>query len=507
MSYSISKDSAEPLPSPSATVATPDNRSSSDGQRFLSSPLILRNLSAEYSVFENDSKYAPYFLNDSTIDHQAASPQLTGFTYEILPLSSEEDDAGSAFHDVHYRSSDALSVMKEKSRGHVFAIALHRDNSAFIVAHDSFLNVESYSTRVRRDDSALSNAHEGLHSRSAIHFWVVISMASCPNHVTFAAVSRSSIICFPDSGLFYSGARLLDLQVPSSFQIIRGFSHAIILHFRSLEQLHLFGDEKSCKELRRLLNDALPESVPSNTANTTTSHDGFHAAVDVQTKANFEIFVSGMLDLGPCFGTADLGSTKLSFEFKTDPPSVHDLDLFVSKTRFLENLVELQLTDMSLGPDGAAIVAKMLSDNSRHLTYLSLTRNPLNDSGCACICDSLAENSSLTKLSLGDVNATSITAYRISKLLLLNPTIQTLALYSNPIEHDGFVFIFNSLQTNSSLKSLSIHDCPKFDPACAAKLVHLLQFNTCLDYVSMGGNKIGLELENEIKFMYAPETF
>jgi hypothetical protein len=506
MSYSFSKDSAEPLPSPSDTVATPDNRSSSDGQRFLSSPLILRSLSAEHSAFENDSKYEPYFLNDSThwtIDHQAAPPQLTGFTYEILPLTSEEDDAGTASHDVHYRSSDVLSIVKENSRGHVFAIALHRDKSAFIVAHDSFLDVKTHSTRVRRDDSALSNAPEGLHSRTVIQFWAV--MASCPNHVTFAEVSRSSNLCFPDSGLFYSGARFLDLQVPSSLQIIRGFSYAIIHHFRSLEQLHLFGDERSCRELRRLINDVLPESVPSNTANTTTSHDGFHAAVDFQTKANFEIFVSGMLDLGSCFGTADLRSTKLSFEFKT--PTVHDLDFFVSKTRYLENLVELQLTDMSLGPDGAAIVAKMLSNNSRRLTYLSLTRNPLNDSGCAYICDSLAENSSLTKLSLGNVHATSITAHRISKLLLLNPAIQILALYANPIEQDGFVSIFNSLQTNSSLKSLSIHDCPKFDLACASKLVHLLQFSTCLDSVSMGGNKIGLELENEIKFMYAPETF
>jgi hypothetical protein len=338
------------------------------------------------------------------------------------------------------------------------------------------VNIQSYEVPLHSDDLAQGNGPEGLQTHNSVHFWIALPIASDPDHVTFADVPRSSVICFPHLCLLYTGASVLDMPLPA-IQFVHGYSRAIVYRFRSLKQLHLFGDKKSCKALRRKLDGTLPEetsnagsiaTLPDHSDTTTCGATGFNI------KANFEIFVLGMMDLGSHFGMVDLQSSKLSFE--SIVPSICDIEVFVSKTVFLKNLTELQLTKMSLGPDGASIVAKMLSRDSSHcLTYLSLTGNPLKDEGCARICDSLADNTSLTKLSLGHVNATSITAHNISRLLLSNTTIQSIALYNNRIGEDGFASMFNALQVNTSLTWLSFQDCPKFDSVCAAKLTHLLQ--------------------------------
>jgi hypothetical protein len=452
-----------------------------------SSPI--KSLSEEYLTLEDNEKYEPYYLEDSTVDFSAELQPLTRFSYERIALSKDASE-GSDSHVLHYRSQDAHTIITERSyqRGHVYAIAFEGNDSAFIVPHDSFTNVQSCPTRMRSDDSNQTSTLERQQqqpcqkqqqqSRISISFWIVLNWASGLDQITFAEVPRTSVICFPDAGLFFTGAGLLDLPLSSTTKGVRRFSRAIISYFRCLEQLHIFGDKKVCKAMRHLLDDESAKSLPSNMTS-------FQVAADVQTTANFEIFVLGK---------------KLSFMSMT--PSIHDLEIFVSKTRFMENLVELQLISMSLCADGAAVIAKMLSSNFCKLSYLSMTRNPLNDLGCTCICESLAGNTSLTKLSLGDVNATSISAHHISTLLLFNSTLETLSLYENPIEKDGFVSIFNSLQQNSSLTSLSFQDCPKFDPACATKLVRLLQVNTRLIHVGLSGNKIGRELDQEIQFMY-----
>lgn len=457
------------------------------------------------SSFEDDAHDEPFFFDSVLVEPQTALETLTKITFVTLPLS-EGDHAASYPHAAHYRSSDALSLLGQdtlaQNRGHVLAIILYGDSTATIVPYGSLVNIQSYAMRLHSDDLAQGNGPEGLQPDISVRFWIALPIASDPDHVTFSDVPRSSVICFPHLGLLHTGASVLDMPLPA-IQFVHGYSRAIVNRFRSLKQLHLFGDKKSCKALRRQLDGTLPEetsnagstaTLPDHSDTTTCGVTGFNI------KANFEIFVFGMIDLGSHFGMVDLQCSKLSFS--STVPSICDLEVFVSKTVFLKNLNELQLTNMSLGPDGASIVAKMLSrDSSHYLTYVSLSHNPLKDEGCACICDSLVDNTSLTKLSLGGVNATSITARNISRLLLSNTTIQSIALYNNRIGKDGFASMFNALQVNTSLTWLSFKDCGKFDSECAAKLTHLLQSNTHLVHVGVEGNQISIELDKEIKVM------
>jgi hypothetical protein len=457
-------------------------------------------------AFEDDARDEPFFFDGVLVEPKTELETLMKITFVTLPLS-EGDGTASYSHAAHYRSTDALSLIGEntlaQSRGHVFAIILDGDNAATFVPYGSLVNIQSYAMRSHGDDLAQSNGAEGVQPHISVRFWIALPIASDSDHVTFADVPRGSVMCFPFLGLLYTGASILDMPLPA-IQFVRGYSRAIINHFRSLKQLHLVGDKKACKALRRQLNGTLPEET-GNAGSTATLPDHSDATTCGVTcssiQANFEIFVLGMMDLGSDFGMVDLQCSKLSFS--SIVPGICDLEVFVSKTLFLKNLTEVQLLDMSLGPDGAAVVAKLLSrDSSHHLTYISLTRNPLKDEGCACICDNLADNTSLTKLSLGNVNATSITAHNISRLLLSNSAIRSIALYDNLIEEDGFVSMFNALQINTSLTWLSFQDCPKFDAVCAAKLIHLLRSNTQLVHVGVSGNPTGRDLDQEITCMY-----
>jgi len=451
--------------------------------------------------------YEPFFLQGVLIEPQTELQKLKRFTFETH-TASEGDGTSSesiVFHLTHYRSLDALSLVGAnaftQNRGHVLAIVRFGNDSAAVVPYGSLISVRSYSMPVIGDHLTESNIPERTQQHESIYFWIPIAVH--PHHVTFAEVPCLSVMCFPQMGFLHTGASIIDMVLPE-VQCVHGYSCAIAHHFRSLKQLHLFGNKKAGKALRLQLAGAVPAETHSNKPDTSpTLPENLRvtsdSAVFYNFKANFEIFVFGIVDLGTCFGTTELECKKLSFSKLA--PSVCDLQVLVSKTGFLNNLAELQLLTCSIGPDGAAVVSKMLSSDLHRLEYLSLSRNPLNDEGCTCICDNLTRNTSMTKLSLGDVNATSFTARNLSRLLSINVSITTLALYENPIEEDGFFCMLDTLQTNSSLTCLSLQDCTKFDKICADKLIHLLRFNVQLTEVKVSGNPIGRELDQEIDMM------
>lgn len=434
--------------------------------------------------------HEPFFIPHFPIQLPAELQTLPRFSFETLVLSESHSDSPIA----QYHSLDAISCIGEgavaQSRGCVFAVALFDDRSAAIIPHTSLLNVESGLVPIPCSHSSQVSTAEGLLPR--VNFWTIFSVASDTNRVTFAAVPPLSVMLFPGTGLFHTKATILDMCLPDTPRVcacVRGYSLALPRHFQNLKQLHLFGDKKAAKALRLQLTEARQSKV--------TSPEKGEDCI-----AEFEIFLLGKVDLGVCFGTAGILDHRL--EFRAIAPSIVDIEVLVLKTRYLQNLVDLLLYECEIGPDGAAVLAKILSSDSHRLNYLSLTRNPLNDDGCSGICNSLIGNTCLTELSLGRVNATSITADHVSNLLLRNSVIKKISLYENPIEEAGFLKIFDALQTNSSLTSLSFQECSMFNHFCATELKRLLQSNVNLIHVGLSGNPIGREMDQEIEYMYGP---
>lgn len=451
-------------------------------------------------ALEDNALYEPFLLEDALMEPPDLQG-LTKFTFQTLHVTDTDCSESIV---CHYRILDSILLVAgnafAQKRGHVLAIIRFGDDSAAIVPYGSLCNFKSHSAFLISGHSTQSNTLEGTHPNTSIRFWT--SVASDVDHVTFVEVPCLSVICFPQMGFFHTRARIIDMQLPV-IQCVQSYSCAISHHFRNLKQLHLFGDKKACKALRLQLNGTLSPESPIKT-NSITSLDDHHLTGDddlfCKFKADFEIFIFDVLDLGACFGKAELQCKKLSFSKLSF--GIYDIQVLVSKTFFLKNLAGMQLISCSIGPDGASVVSKMLSSDLHHLEYLSLTGNPLNDEGCSYICDSLTHNTSLTKLSLGDVNASSSTAHNLSRLLLNNCFIQILSLYENPVEEDGFFSLFDALQTNSCLTNLVLSDCPKFDTICAAKLINLLRLNVQLTEVKVSGNPIGREMDQEISLMY-----
>jgi hypothetical protein len=435
----------------------------------------------------------PFFLPDFPIQLPAELQALPRFTFETLVLSESDSDSPIA----QYHSLDAITCIGEgavaQSRGCVFAVALFDDHSAAIIPHTSLLNVESGPAPLPCNHSSQISTEEG--PQPCVAFWTIFSVASDTNHVTFAAVPPLSVMLFPGTGLFYTKATILDMclpDIPCVCACVRGYSLAFPRHFQNLKQLHVFGDKKTAKALRLQLTEARQSKAPS-------------PEKGEDCMAEFEIFLLGKVDLGVCFGVAGILDHRL--EFRAIAPSIFDIEVLVSKTRYLQNLVDLLLYECEIGPDGAAVLAKILASDSHRLNYLSLTKNPLNDEGCSSICNSLIGNACLTELSLGHVNATSITADHVFNLLSRNTVIKKLSLYENPIEEAGFLKIFDALQTNSSLTSLSFQECPMFNHFCATELKRLLQSNVNLIHVGLSGNPIGREIDQVIEYMYVPIQF
>ncbi len=451
---------------------------------------------------QGDFDLEPFVLHDLPIQLPASLRTLTRFAFEALVLS-EWDGAGPD-PPAQYRSLDAISCIGEdavaQSRGCVFVVTIFDDHSAAIIPHRSLLNFDSGSVSVQCDvkcdrssvsvqcdrSSQISNCEA---SQPRVLFWMVSSVASDTHHVIFDAVPPLSVMLFPGTGLFHTEAAIIDMCLPDIPRNVHGYSLAFSRHFQNLKQLHLFGDKKAAKALRLHLTEA-------RLSKATSLEKG---APFLDCMADFEIFVFGKVDLG-CFGAAGISDHHL--EFRTIAPSIFDIEVLVLKTRYLQKLVSLLLYDCQIGPDGAAVVAKMLSSDFHCLNYLSLSQNPLHDEGCSSICDSLIGNTSLTKLSLGHVNATSITADHVFNLLSSNSVLKNLSLYENPIEEAGFLKIFDALHTNSSLTILSFQDCSEFNAFCAIELKSLLQSNVSLTKVGLSGNKIGRELDQDIMNMY-----
>ena len=189
--------------------------------------------------------------------------------------------------------------------------------------------------------------------------------------------------------------------------------------------------------------------------------------------------------------------------------SLTHLDLSDSENSFIDSgshcvfeglqhnntLVNLNLSNTGItaaDPDTARSLSKMLQVN-KSLKHLDLSRNFLlfEDS---CVFDGLRHNSTLTHLSLSNNNQYSDTGPDISssfiQMLRVNQSLTHLDLSENEICDPGAYYIFEGLQSNTTLVNLNLSNTgiTAADPDTARSLTKMLQVNKSLTHLDLSKN-------------------
>lgn len=135
----------------------------------------------------------------------------------------------------------------------------------------------------------------------------------------------------------------------------------------------------------------------------------------------------------------------------------HELDLILQRLRSDDPaLTALDLTNRQVGNGGLLVGAPSLVGNE-HLLELNLSYNGfVGDEAVKVLCESLADNGKLQKLSLagnpiGDAGAKAIATY-----LQSDPPLEELSLYHCQLTDEAVLHLANALQFNSRLVRLNL---------------------------------------------------
>jgi Ran GTPase-activating protein (RanGAP) involved in mRNA processing and transport len=121
------------------------------------------------------------------------------------------------------------------------------------------------------------------------------------------------------------------------------------------------------------------------------------------------------------------------------------------------SLEELELSNCSIGDDGALHLARGLSSENCHLKTLKIINNGIGDNGARHLaCALVSENCRLESLDVSDNSIGDDGARAIGAALSQNPVLVKLFLHENYIGHDGAVAIADALTSNRSLRHLEI---------------------------------------------------
>ena len=121
-------------------------------------------------------------------------------------------------------------------------------------------------------------------------------------------------------------------------------------------------------------------------------------------------------------------------------------------------LVRLIVTKCCLTCTGAVNISKVLRINGT-LKYLDISCNSIGDDGISAISDGLHVNTMLVQLVARRCEFFSKGAENVAKMLQSNKTLKYLDISGNHIEDDGAVAVTCSIQINTTLTELMLHEC------------------------------------------------
>ena len=105
---------------------------------------------------------------------------------------------------------------------------------------------------------------------------------------------------------------------------------------------------------------------------------------------------------------------------------------------------------------GAVSISKMMMVN-HSLQELSISRNNIGDDGISAIARALC-NCKISKLSVGNCGITLIGARSLAKAISSHYTIRMLVLINNPITVEGALLVINSAVHNTVCEYVIIDD-------------------------------------------------
>ncbi len=229
-------------------------------------------------------------------------------------------------------------------------------------------------------------------------------------------------------------------------------------------------------------------------------------------------------DSSLCVFVADLLNHNLNLDNTTmNPIDCLSVGYFASVCSNTSNEFTLSLRSCSIGDQGCKFLARRLSkcpnsqskislnlhvndiheegihhiaeviENPTLISELSLSYNPIGNSGLSTLCEALSTNTSLKNLNLSNCSLSLDDHGVIPRLhvLSINTTLEYLNLSSNSIGNTDLKNICESLSTNTSLKSLDLSGCSlTISDDNGAALYQLLKQNNSLKYLNLSYNTV-----------------
>ncbi|CAG9334437.1 unnamed protein product [Blepharisma stoltei] len=148
-------------------------------------------------------------------------------------------------------------------------------------------------------------------------------------------------------------------------------------------------------------------------------------------------------------------------------PQVEELNLKENRLsekgalKILSKLVEkktkyLVLTGNHLGEQSVQKIVEILDNPKSYLKHLSLENTKLSESAIIQLCNSLKENTTLTRLNLAKNEIRNGAVKAIGEMLSKNYGLRYLDLHWNLIRGDEAIYLFNGLEQNRYLRHLDL---------------------------------------------------
>ena len=158
----------------------------------------------------------------------------------------------------------------------------------------------------------------------------------------------------------------------------------------------------------------------------------------------------------------------------------------------LTKLSLLNMHDVQYTEKNISALIEMLQVN-KSLQYLDLSGNSFIDSGSHCVFEGLQHNNTLVNLNLRNTGITAAdpdTARSLTKMLQVNKSLTHLDLSENQICDSGAHYVFEGLQSNTTLVNLNLSNTgiTAADPDTARSLTKMLQVNKSLTHLDLSRN-------------------
>lgn len=167
----------------------------------------------------------------------------------------------------------------------------------------------------------------------------------------------------------------------------------------------------------------------------------------------------------------------------------------------LVNLNRLVCSNIPLGDDGAANIAKMVGQHAASaLTHVQLKNAAITDKGAAILGKALETADFLEVLNLEGNSIADAATFVIAEALLVNTVLKTLDLSRNPLSDSSAAAIADSLKVaeSTSLAELVLSHNTGLGDATAARLAYALQNNNVLTSIVLIGNRV---TERGVRFL------